>query len=433
MARRLNHRVGRWLPRDQRALEAWLDGLIDHVTANPPAALHPVVDELRTLIESDAEVDMLFHLMFEQVPHKPPYDKDPTGAPQVRDYHLMLRLFNEIMTRAPQYQENALVGFPINAILDWPMGTPAGFAAFQLPRVNAAFKAMLDEWARFLGSPDSRYVLDDDPVTGWFGKNAMKDMPGFDDLYVCDPAAPYHGFESWDDFFTRRFRPGARPVADPDDDTVVVNACEAAPYRVATGVKPHDRFWIKGQPYSLDHMLAGDSLAPRFAGGTVYQAFLDAHNYHRWHAPVSGRVVKAYVRPGSYYSEPPSAGMDPAAPNDSQGYITHVATRAMIFIAADNPAIGLVCVMPVGMAEVSTCDIRVYEGQHVAKGDELGMFHFGGSTHCLLFGPDAELEFDLHGQQPGLNSTAIPVNARIATVGSGPPAARAARNRRRGG
>lgn len=419
MAEQLNHRVGCWLPRDQHALDAWLRELIDRVASRPPAPLHPVVDKFRALIEGDAEVYMLFHLMFEQVPHKPPYNEDPTGQPQVRDYGLMLRLLSEVLTRAPEYQRTSLVGFPINAILDWPMGTPAGFAAFQLARVNEAFKAVLDEWARFLGSPDSRYVLNDDPSTGWFGKNAMEDMPGFDDLYVCDPGAPYRGFQSWDDFFTRQLRPGARPVDGPGDDTVVVNACEAAPYRLATGVSPRDTFWLKGQPYSLEHMLAGDSLAPRFFGGTVYQAFLDAHNYHRWHAPVSGRVVKAYVRPGAYYSEPPSAGMDPAAPNDAQGYITHVATRALIFIEADNPVLGLVCVMPVGMAEVSTCDVRVYEGQHVTKGDELGTFRFGGSTHCVLFGPDVVLDFDLGGQHPGLDTTAIHVNKLLATVTSG--------------
>ncbi len=74
------------------------------------------------------------------------------------------------------------------------------------------------------------------------------------------------------------------------------------------------------------------------------------------------------------------------------------------------------CFMPVGMAEVSSCDITVYEGQHVKKGDQLGMFHFGGSTHCLFFGPQVKLEFDMHGQKPGLNSSNIPLKSKIATV-----------------
>jgi phosphatidylserine decarboxylase len=410
------HRVGKWLPADQRVLEDWLAALIAEVEARPKP-LHPVIEEFQALIEDDAQVYMLFHQMFEQVPRKPPYNKDPTGRPQVRNYHLMLRLFNAIMTRAPEFNETGLVGFPINAILDWPMGTEGGFAAFLNNRVNARFRAMLDEWARFLGSTDSTYVLSDDPEKGWFGRDAMKAMPDFDQTFVCDPKAPHHGFISWDDFFTRQFRPGLRPVAAPNDDSVIVNACEAAPYRIAQGVKARDRFWVKAQPYSLTQMLAVDPLASQFIGGTVYQAFLSALSYHRWHSPVSGTVVKAYVQPGTYYSEAQSEGFDPSGPNDSQGYITEVAARAMIFIQADNPKIGLMCFMPVGMAEVSTCQITVYEGQHVKKGDQLGMFHFGGSTHCLIFRPGVKLTFDLHGQTPGLNSSNIPVNANLAAVG----------------
>jgi phosphatidylserine decarboxylase len=335
----------------------------------------------------------------------------------VRDYHVMLQLFNAIMTQAPDFNKTGLVGFPINAILDWPMGTPGGFTAFLDSRINHQFREMLGEWARFLGSQDSVYVLNTDPRKGWFGEDAMEAMPDFDQNFQCDPAAPYHGFTSWDDFFTREFRPGVRPVAYPDDDRVIGNACESAPYRIAHHVKARDRFWIKAQPYSLEHMLAGDSFAPQFVGGTIYQAFLSALSYHRWHSPVSGTVIKAYVQPGTYYSETLAEGFDPAGPNNSQGYITEVAARAMIFIEADNPDIGLMCVMPVGMAEVSTCDITVYEGQHVHKGDQLGMFHFGGSTHCLIFRPGVKLMFDMHGQEPGLNSSNIPVKARIATVG----------------
>ena len=163
-------------------------------------------------------------------------------------------------------------------------------------------------------------------------------------------------------------------------------------------------------------MLADDPWAGQFAGGTIYQAFLSALSYHRWHSPVDGRVVKAYVRDGTYYSEIPAEEHDPAGPDESQGYITEVATRAMVFIEADNPAIGLMCVLPVGMAEVSTCEITVYEGRHVKKGDQLGMFHYGGSTHCLMFRPGVRLDFDFHGQTPGLTASNIPVNARIATV-----------------
>ena len=409
------YRVGEWLPSDQAFLERWLEAMIRKTQADMKA-LHPVIADFQELIESDPELFMLFNQMFEQVPRKSPYNKDPTGKPQVRDYRHMLQLLNALLTHAPEYDQTGLVGCPINTIFDWSMGTAAGFAAFLNERVNAQLKEVLTAWGRFLSSSDSTYVLNQHPHKGWFGADAQTAMPNFDKEFKCDPAEPHHGYKSWDDFFTREFRPGVRPVARPDDDAIIVNACESAPYRIARHVKQHDRFWIKSQPYSIAHMLANDILAPLFAGGTIYQAYLSPLSYHRWHSPVSGTVIKAYVKDGTYYSEAPSEGFDPAGPNDSQGYITEVATRAVIFIEADNPDIGLMCILPVGMAEVSTCHITVYEGQRVRKGDQIGMFHFGGSTHCLIFRPGVNLEFDHHGQKPGLNSQNIHVNARIATV-----------------
>lgn len=411
----INYRVGKWLPSDQVVLDQWMAKLISEVDSNTTELL-PVVEEFKNLIESDPEIYMLFNQMFVQLPNKAPYNNDPSGKPQVRDYKHMLQLINHVMTHAPEFNKTGLVGFPINAILDWPMGTPAGTAVFLNDKVNHQLKKLLNEWAIFLGSADSRAVLNDDPQTGWFGKDAQEAMPTFVEDFICDPKLPFYGFTSWDNFFTREFREGRRPVASPEDNTIIVNACESAPYRIAKNVKQYDNFWIKAQPYSLEHMMAGDPLVEQFVGGTVYQAFLSALAYHRWHSPVSGKIVKTVVLDGSYYAEALSEGFDPSGPNESQAYITEVATRALIFIEADNPDIGLMCVMFVGMAEVSTCDIRVYEGQHINKGDQLGMFHFGGSTHCLFFRPQVQLDFDMHGQTPGLDSENIPVRAKIATV-----------------
>ena len=408
-------RVGEWLPSDQAFLERWLQGIIDKTHAGDQP-LHPVIADFRDLIECDPEIYMLFHQMFEEIPKKAPFNRDPSGTPQVRDYVHMLELLNTILTHAPEYNKSGLVGFPINTIFDWPMGTAAGFAAFLNPAVNAQLKKILEEWARFLSSSASTHVLSEDPHRGWFGADARKAMPDFDTEFLCEPRQPHHGFRSWDDFFTREFRPGARPVAMPEDDAVIVNACESAPYRISRHVRLRDRFWIKSQPYSIAHMLANDPLAPQFLGGTVYQAYLSPLSYHRWHSPVAGTVIKVCVKDGTYYSEAPAMGFDPAGPNDSLAYITAVATRALVFIQADNPAIGLMCVLAVGMCEVSTCQITAHAGQHVGKGEQIGMFHFGGSTHCLIFRPGVELEFDLHGQKPGLKSRNIHVNARIASL-----------------
>lgn len=310
----------------------------------------------------------------------------------------MLRLFDIIIREAPTFEDSYFVAFPINAILDWPMGTPAGYAAFVNPKVNAMFHKMFNVWSEYLSSPASRSVLDDS-LTGWFGPAALQKMPDLVETFICDPSRPFHGFQSWDDFFTRRFRPGVRPIEFPDNDFVINCACESTVYKIAHNVKARDEFWIKQEPYSLVHMLNNDPVYETFVGGSIWQGFLNALNYHRWASPVNGTVTKTVNIPGTYYAESPATSFvlnnddSPAGPKMTQSFITSVATRALIFIQADNPCIGLMCFLAVGMAEVSTCEVTVNPGDVVRKGDELGMFHFGGSTHCLIFRPEAKVQF----------------------------------------
>ena len=102
-----------------------------------------------------------------------------------------------------------------------------------------------------MSSPESAYVLNDDPGTGWFGEDAMEAMPDFVKEFKCDPSQPHYGFKSWDDFFVREYRDRIRPVEAPNDDSVIANACESAPFKLAQNVKKHDWFWIKNQQYSL--------------------------------------------------------------------------------------------------------------------------------------------------------------------------------------
>jgi phosphatidylserine decarboxylase len=421
----IKHRVGGWLPRDQSVLEAWIDKVLVKVRQRARAGepfIHSTIVDFQNLIETDPEIWMGFHQMLEQVPTVPPYDNDPTGTPQIKDYLELLGAFDLILSTAPEYEQNDLVGFPINAILDWPMGTPGGLTIFLNPDVNAQFKKMFDAWTSFLQSPASCYVLTE-ADNGWFGQYAMQDMPGFVTTFVCDPAALYYGYTSWDDFFTRRFQDNVRTVEFPNDDSIVNNACESTVYRIESGVQATDSFWLKGEKYSLNHILNNDPLAPLFAGGTVFQAFLSALKYHRWHSPVNGTITKVVSVPGTYYAESPYTGFidpitgdpmnpDPAGPNLSQAFITSLAARALIFITANNPKIGLMCFVAVGMAEVSTCEVTVYEGQQVNKGDELGMFHFGGSTHCLIFRPQTLITPDTD----YIVGADVLINTGIATV-----------------
>ncbi len=395
-------------------LDAWLSRLVSKAVQTP-LPLAAVIVELKQLVETHADLFMLFSSLFAD--GGPKKSEEHHASFRVKDSEHMFQLMNLVLTESPEFNTTGLVGIlPMYSLFNCFLGTQAGATLFLEPRVNAQLRRILDEWAAFLRSEASCSFLNAESPRGWFSEDARQLMPEFEKTFICSPLEPHYGFLSWDAFFTRRFRPSMRPVAAPDDPSIIVNACESAPYKLSTAVGFADRFWVKNYPYSLRHLLANDELAESFIGGTVYQALLSAFNYHRWHSPVDGTIVRAFVEQGSYYYEAPSAVLDTAGLIDSQAYTAHLSTRAIIFIEADNPDIGLMCLLPVGMVEVSTCELTIRSGQRVKKGDEVGMFHFGGSTHCLLFRPGVHLTFDLHGQTPGLDSANIYVNETIAMV-----------------
>ncbi|MEM7049347.1 MAG: phosphatidylserine decarboxylase family protein [Acidobacteriota bacterium] len=355
--------------------------------------IHPVIEDFQQLIASDPVARMMMTEMIREIP-------DQYKAHHPKTVEELLLQLNAVLTIAPPYippghgEATALVGTPFSAILIWTMGTPSGLAAYRYPAINAMFRRLLLAWTGFLDSTDSRYVLNPGPI-GWQSEAAQKQLDMED--YVYEPDAKYWGFKSWNDFFTRPVKPGKRPIADPHDPRIITSACDSQVYRIARDAKRSTPFWAKREPYSLHDMLDGNYVE-EFVGGDVYQAFLSPFNYHRWHSPVAGKVVKAYIKEGLLFSQDSAWGEDPTDQDHSEGYIAHVQTRALIFIEADDP-VGLICVMPIGMVEISTCviDPEIRPGARVEKGQELGYFQFGGSTHCVLFRPGVIKEFTGHG------------------------------------
>ncbi len=380
----------RWLPNNEAVMRRWHEILSEAIRKNEGKKLNPVIQKFQKLIDDDPVVRMYMTQMIQQIP--PSYRKH--HPKNLQDFLLQL---NAVLSVAPPYispghgEDSALVGTPFSAILIWTMGTPAGFAAYRNARINGMFKELLGVWTKFLNSEESRYVLNDS-ATGWMCKEAQNQLHMED--YIYKPEAPYWGFSSWNDFFTRQVKDGVRPIDGKSDNKVVVAPCDSTVYKIGRKAQARSEFWVKAQPYSLADMLNNDYV-DQFVGGDVWQAFLSPFNYHRWHSPVKGTIRKAYVKEGLYFSQATSEGQDPTDQDHSEGYIAHVQTRAIIFIEADDEAIGLVCVMPIGMVEISSCIIadKIQPGRRVDKGEELGYFQFGGSTHCVIFRPGVIKEF----------------------------------------
>jgi phosphatidylserine decarboxylase len=323
----------------------------------------------------------------------------------------MFQLFNKVIYTAPTWSAAPyLVGRPINAIIATCMQTSAGRAIFNDKEVNAYIKKMFDVWVVYLTSKKSQAVLNQQG--GWLCPESLAQLtisryndPNPDkptnplqlkDAYVCNPDDNYYGFQCWDDFFVRQLKDGIRPLPDAKPNTSLITcACESHLYRIADKVKLDDRFWIKDKAYSLRQMLNDDvESANKFVGGIVFQTYLSPRDYHRWHSPVKGTVKKIVQVQGTYYSVYSDITEDPAPNELSVGLLPHVATRVLIYIQADDPKIGLVCFIGIGMFEVSTCQVVVQEGDILNNGSELGMFHFGGSSHCLIFQKDAQIKFN---------------------------------------
>ncbi|KAK0480861.1 phosphatidylserine decarboxylase [Armillaria novae-zelandiae] len=410
-------RYGGWHPANPAIYESFIKDLLTRSMPRYKAKDHhtEAVTKFEDAIKADPVMVDLFEQIFLQ------------AAPEnkIIDFSLLLCVMDTIVVAPPRFyiakddEGNVIgepIGVPLYLVFDLLSNTGAAYDLFRMPAFNTALKDLLDSWGAYLSDPnqDSNKTLTDEDE-GWFSSAAIASLEAdcrgdFNTTYVCpDPDAVNRGFTTWDHFFTREVQPGARLVIGPKllpvDQTLIYSACESTVYRIQTGVKAHDQFWLKGQPYSVYDMLYRDEVtAQSFVGGTVYQAFLSPQDYHRWHSPIYGTIVRADVVPGTYYAVLPDAGAEVGDPDlkpcdphgamiRSQAWLTHSSTRAIIYIQADNPVIGLVAFIGVGMAEVSTCTVSVQVGQKVSPGDELGMFHFGGSSHALIFGPQVKVNF----------------------------------------
>jgi phosphatidylserine decarboxylase len=442
------HRIGGWLPNDVGLIHDHVKEMLKRAKATKhEIPMADPVKALQDLISNNPVVYMLFNQMLTEVPTVYPYDQDPrkNGHYEITTVENLLTTINYQINTTIAYDDSVQIGTPINAILTWPMATKAGFAAFIRNDVNQIFQQILQFWGQNLKQDTSI-----DTVTtadgGWLSVQAQNDSssPGlanFLKTYVVPDQDDHihYGFSSWDQFFTRKFIPGLRPIASEGDDSVIVSAAESTPFCMQTNVQLHDTFWLKNSDgrsnYSLAEMLGDVALAQQFVGGTVYQAFLSADSYHNWHAPVSGTyVAEPKIIPGTYYSEPIMWGFDqdddnhllPDASADaySQGYISSVAVRGVAVIQADNDAIGQMAMVMIGMAEVSSIEFdypKNNPSRKIQKGEELGRFHFGGSTHCLIFGPNVKLAWDPQAKPMAnvqMEGKPVKVNSILATVGS---------------
>ncbi|MFH8788565.1 phosphatidylserine decarboxylase family protein [Streptomyces roseoverticillatus] len=405
-------RAAGYLPRNRKAVDAWLTEFV--AKARKRTADHvDSVKQLEALLNSDKVLKDLVNQMIDQAQKLDPQQKHK----HVKSIDEMLNCLDEITVTAPEYRldPNERVFFPMSALFCYMMATQAGWDAFRNEQFNDKLLGVLSAWCAFLDSPESRYVLNEGP-DGWLCQAAYEQNKLYE-FVIPEPGALYGGFVSFNAFFNRHIKPEFRPNGAKDDPRAIVSPNDGSVVRFLSGVQEDADITLKGQPYSLRRMLGGYEHTDRFVGGDVFQSFLSGANYHRWHAPVDGIVKHVEKIPGLMFSELQTDKVDDSAGTLSQGYQANVNTRGLVVIESTVPDIGLVCVIPVGITEISSVRFSVTEGDRVTRGDELGYFSYGGSSMALVFEP-GKVGFTVPNNtiETADDGAPIFVNSRIATA-----------------
>jgi phosphatidylserine decarboxylase len=229
-------------------------------------------------------------------------------------------------------------------------------------------------------------------------KNALIRMfmrgfrPDLSDAVLTEPTA----YGSFNEFFTRALREGARPV-DPDPGAIVSPVDGTVS---EAGTLTDDKLLqAKGHHYTLRALLAGNSAWERsFAGGSFATIYLAPYNYHRIHMALPGELRESFYVPGRLFSvNRTTAQLVPGlfARNERVvcGFDAGGMPWAIILVGALN--VGSMAtvwhgdVTPRKLREVTPLPVTdLISATTLAKGDEMARFNMG-STVILLLPPGA--------------------------------------------
>lgn len=200
-------------------------------------------------------------------------------------------------------------------------------------------------------------------------------------LEEADPAA--RPWRSFDEFFTRPLRAGARPI----EDEPVVSPADGVVADLGP-ITAGASFRVKGRRYGVGELLGDEGEAKWFEGGGFAVVYLSPRDYHRVHSPVEGSIVSVVGLPGDLF--PVNA--------IGERHVPRLLVRNnRVAIHLDTPALGRVAVVMVGATIVGRISVSAIDapavppGTHrfdppipLRKGEELGVFHLGSTAVVLV-------------------------------------------------
>jgi len=232
---------------------------------------------------------------------------------------------------------------------------------------NAWMNRLVEAWGSFLDTPESAAGIE----------TFMNATNYRIDDYIEGPS----GWQTFNQFFARETKPGRRPVSEPRDDTVVVSPADA----VFMGWWPIDEnsnITVKEVNWSIAELLEGSPYKDEFKNGMYTHSFLYIDDYHRYHTPVAGTVKEVRNISGRVYMD---VFREPDGTLNVVDGDTYQFNQERGLVVIDSPEVGLVAVLPIGMAYVSSVNLTAEAGAELEKGDPFGYFMFGGSDIVTVY------------------------------------------------
>lgn len=215
----------------------------------------------------------------------------------------------------------------------------------------------------------------------WYGYRMSKPdsasrVSPFIDQYGLDPSdfteAP-SSFKSFNEFFYRKLKPSARPLAD----SPVVFPADGR-HLGFPDISKIDSFFVKGQSFDLPALLGDKALAEKYASGSLVLSRLCPVDYHRFHFPAAGIPSATKTIEGPLFS------VSPIALREKLAYLW---TNKRTLCELQTEEFGTILIMEIGATCVGSIHQTYTPGKPVEKAAEKGYFAFGGSSTITIFEP----------------------------------------------
>ena len=367
-----------------------------------------ITKELIQLINEQPEIGKMLETSIAKAKKINP-DRETNPAQSLSEYYDFIDRASELLPQdvlkgpSESVRDQMLQGICyFYFLVDQPLGELKGKGLYKnaiqyYPPFSSWLRKYADTWGMFL---DTEASWNEEVYQQIYNDPAFGLQKGWYE--------PSSNWKTFNEFFSRYLKsPAERPIASPDDPHVVVFPADSVPQGVwpidgNSNIKVDGGLKVKlATYYSVKELLGENSQYKNaFANGVLTHSFLNVNDYHRYHFAVGGTVKEKNLISENVALEvawdPKKGEYDPI---DSTGWQF---TQTRGYVIVDTGKYGLVALIPMGMAQVSSVNFEgdVEVGIIHKKGDMLGNFLFGGSDFVMLFQEKAGFEMTAPAENP---------------------------------